>query len=76
MICREAHWATCRCWRGRNCWPPPGGGPRPIANIPPHRTDPHGLLFLAGHQPQMFHPGVWYKNFALGELAGGTGRRP
>ena len=28
-----------------------------------------GLLFLAGHQPQLFHPGVWFKNFALGHLA-------
>jgi hypothetical protein len=26
-------------------------------------------VFLAGHQPQLFHPGVWYKNFALGALA-------
>lgn len=26
-------------------------------------------VFLAGHQPQLFHPGVWYKNFALGSLA-------
>ncbi len=26
-------------------------------------------LFLAGHQPQLFHPGVWFKNFALGCLA-------
>jgi hypothetical protein len=26
-------------------------------------------IFLAGHQPQMFHPGVWLKNFALGRLA-------
>ena len=26
-------------------------------------------LFLAGHQPQLFHPGVWFKNFALGQLA-------
>ncbi len=23
---------------------------------------------LAGHQPQLFHPGVWIKNFALAEL--------
>jgi hypothetical protein len=22
-------------------------------------------VFLAGHQPQLFHPGVWFKNFAL-----------
>ncbi|HEY4310710.1 MAG TPA: hypothetical protein VGN12_14770 [Pirellulales bacterium] len=26
-------------------------------------------LFLAGHQPELFHPGVWYKNFALSRLA-------
>jgi hypothetical protein len=28
-----------------------------------------GPIFLAGHQPQMFHPGVWFKNFVLGRLA-------
>lgn len=28
-----------------------------------------GRVFLAGHQPQMFHPGVWLKNLALGRLA-------
>ncbi len=26
-------------------------------------------LILAGHQPQLFHPGVWYKNFVLGAIA-------
>ena len=26
-------------------------------------------IYLAGHQPQLFHPGVWFKNFALGMLA-------
>ena len=26
-------------------------------------------IFLAGHQPNLFHPGVWCKNFALGQLA-------
>jgi hypothetical protein len=31
--------------------------------------DPAGLVLLAGHQPELFHPGVWFKNFALGELA-------
>jgi len=33
-------------------------------------------VFLSGHQPQLFHPGVWLKNFALGTLArrhGATG---
>lgn len=28
-----------------------------------------GPLFLAGHQPELFHPGVWVKNFALAGLA-------
>jgi hypothetical protein len=31
--------------------------------------DPRGPVFLAGHQPELFHPGVWFKNFALGVLA-------
>ncbi len=26
-------------------------------------------ILLAGHQPQLFHPGVWLKNFALSALA-------
>lgn len=26
-------------------------------------------IFLAGHQPNLFHPGVWCKNFVLGHLA-------
>ena len=30
---------------------------------------PPSAIFLAGHQPQLFHPGVWLKNFALGALA-------
>ena len=33
------------------------------------------LLFCSGHQPALFHPGVWIKNFvihALAEYAGGT----
>jgi hypothetical protein len=33
-------------------------------------------LVLSGHQPQLYHPGVWYKNFVLGQLArevGGVG---
>ena len=33
------------------------------------RVEPAGRIFLAGHQPQLFHPGVWLKNFALGTLA-------
>lgn len=26
-------------------------------------------IFLAGHQPQLFHPGIWLKNFSLDHLA-------
>jgi len=29
-------------------------------------------LILAGHQPQLFHPGVWYKNFLLSRLGRST----
>lgn len=28
-----------------------------------------GPMILSGHQPQLFHAGVWYKNFVLGSLA-------
>jgi hypothetical protein len=41
--------------------------------IPSHVAD---SLFLVGHQPELYHPGVWLKNFALGSLAtrhGATG---
>jgi hypothetical protein len=33
----------------------------------PHRHGEHVLV--AGHQPELFHPGVWVKNFALCGLA-------
>jgi hypothetical protein len=35
--------------------------------LPPF--DASAPLFLAGHQPELFHPGVWVKNFALCGLA-------
>jgi hypothetical protein len=35
----------------------------------PAASDPTGPIYLAGHQPRLFHPGVWFKNFALGQLA-------
>jgi len=38
-------------------------------NVPEHASSSKSLMFLTGHQPQMFHPGVWFKNFALSELA-------
>ena len=33
-------------------------------------------LLLAGHQPELFHPGVWVKNFALNGLARRHGLTP
>ncbi len=33
-------------------------------------------LILAGHQPELFHPGVWIKNFALNGLARRHGLLP
>jgi hypothetical protein len=38
----------------------------PIAPFPPAPPD---TLLMAGHQPELFHPGVWLKNFALCGLA-------
>lgn len=32
-------------------------------------TNRRGPLILAGHQPQLFHPGVWIKNFAAAAIA-------
>jgi hypothetical protein len=34
---------------------------------PPWRSSDR--LFMAGHQPELFHPGVWIKNYALCGLA-------
>jgi hypothetical protein len=33
-------------------------------------------ILAAGHQPEMFHPGVWVKNFALHGLAAAAGLTP
>ena len=37
---------------------------------------PSSALLLAGHQPELFHPGVWAKNFALAKLAENVGAVP
>ncbi len=53
---------------------------RQYRNVPARWLEPNSLarapFILSGHQPQLFHPGVWYKNFVLGRLArelGGVG---
>jgi hypothetical protein len=42
-----------------------------VPNAPP--TDGAGRLVVTGHQPELFHPGVWVKNFAAAALAAGAG---
>ncbi|NNJ24775.1 hypothetical protein [Alienimonas chondri] len=36
-------------------------------------VDPSAPLIAGGHQPELFHPGVWAKNFALGRVARAVG---
>ena len=38
----------------------------------PRAATTEDLMFVAGHQPSLFHPGVWVKNFAVSELAART----
>jgi len=48
-----------------------------ISGEPIETPDVQTHRFVAsGHQPTLFHPGVWIKNFAIGELAAATGRVP
>ena len=35
--------------------------------------EPSGLIVMTGHQPQLYHPGVWIKDFLLQRLADLTG---
>lgn len=41
---------------------------RQYRDVSPHSATPSSFL-LAGHQPELFHPGVWFKNFLLDRLA-------
>jgi len=45
------------------------------AGEPVPKTNADSLI-LAGHQPELFHPGVWVKNFALHHLARRHGATP
>lgn len=40
-----------------------------ITGVEPSLPPPDAPLFAGGHQPELFHPGVWIKNFAIGQLA-------
>lgn len=45
-----------------------GLDPPPQPSVPPSAPQ-HPPLFVTGHQPELFHPGVWVKNFATATLA-------
>lgn len=36
--------------------------------LPAYLSHPQATFILAGHQPELFHPGVWLKNFVLSRL--------
>ena len=44
-----------------------------IGSAVPDSELPTQPVFLAGHQPSLYHPGVWVKNFAIDWLAGQSG---
>jgi hypothetical protein len=46
---------------------------RQYRNVEKVSADPSAPVVLAGHQPQLFHPGVWFKNFVLSGLAEAQG---
>lgn len=39
------------------------------AQVDPKSFDPSAPIVFGGHQPTLFHPGVWYKNFRLNQIA-------
>jgi hypothetical protein len=41
----------------------------PVADVP----DDPGLVVVTGHQPEIYHPGIWAKDFLLQRLADETG---
>lgn len=42
---------------------------RPVSEMGVDRADSAALWYVGGHQPTLFHPGVWVKNFVVGALA-------
>lgn len=41
----------------------------PALDVPLPDSERNKPWIVAGHQPELFHPGVWFKNFALHHLA-------
>lgn len=44
----------------------------PAANANDGNDEPLPII-MSGHQPTLYHPGVWFKNFALSEIADAAG---
>lgn len=42
---------------------------RVYRDAPPLAHEGDGRIVMAGHQPQLFHAGVWFKNFVLSSIA-------
>lgn len=41
----------------------------PSTEIPASATDAEAVWLMTGHQPELYHPGVWAKNFAVSQVA-------
>ena len=41
----------------------------PAAPLPPNALSPNAAWLMTGHQPELYHPGVWAKNFAVSLVA-------
>ena len=61
--------AQMRIWARQNCLAAAAEHTALLRGEPVPTPDPNAILFAAGHQPALFHAGVWIKNFALGALA-------
>jgi hypothetical protein len=55
--------ARASAWDAAQRYHADAGEPLPAAPVPDQ------AWLIAGHQPELFHPGVWFKNFAMHGLA-------
>ena len=46
------------------------------STAPENRHSDLAKVVLSGHQPELFHPGVWIKNFALAQIAANADATP
>jgi hypothetical protein len=65
--------AQMRAWARQNCLSAAAEHTAALRGEPVPTPDTGVILFAAGHQPALFHAGVWIKNFALGALAAQSG---